>query len=309
MRVIVFGYGPVGREITARLAARGDAVTVAQRSAPGTLPDGVSFRRADIGDAAATVAACEEAEVIVCAIGFPYRTALWLQAWPQAMANLLVAAQRAKARFVFADNLYMYGPQTVPLREDMPLTEIGGKPGVRAEITRMWQDAHRAGRVQATAVRASDFYGPNVATSVLSEFGIARLIAGKPALAPYSPDFLHDFTYVPDFARAVISLIDAPDDAYGEAWHVPNAPTRTLREHLIAAARIANVRFRISVLSDAVKPLIGLFSADIRELREMRFQTDRPYRVDHTKFAKRFWADATPFEDGLAATVSAYRRR
>jgi hypothetical protein len=29
---------------------------------------------------------------------------------------------------------------------------------------------------------------------VLSEFGVARLLAGKPALVPYSPDFPHDFT-------------------------------------------------------------------------------------------------------------------
>jgi saccharopine dehydrogenase-like NADP-dependent oxidoreductase len=31
-RVVVFGYGPVGREITALFAARGDDVLVAQRS-------------------------------------------------------------------------------------------------------------------------------------------------------------------------------------------------------------------------------------------------------------------------------------
>ncbi len=42
-RVAVFGYGPVGREVTALLAARGDDVLVAQRSAPRHLPAGATF--------------------------------------------------------------------------------------------------------------------------------------------------------------------------------------------------------------------------------------------------------------------------
>jgi hypothetical protein len=40
----------------------------------------------------------------------------------------------------------------------------------------------------------------------------------------------------------------------------------------------------------------------------MRFQTDRPYLVDATKFSQRFWADATPFETGLDATIAFYKR-
>jgi hypothetical protein len=39
--------------------------------------------------------------------------------------------------------------------------------------------------------------------------GVARLLAGKPALAPYPPNQPHDFTYVLDFARALETLIDA----------------------------------------------------------------------------------------------------
>jgi len=102
--------------------------------------------------------------------------------------------------------------------------------------------------VRATAVRASDFYGPDGATSVLSTLGVARLLAGKPALASYPPDYQHDFTYVPDFAPALVTLIDALDDAYGQAWHVPNAPTQTLRQLVSLAAQMIGVRPRLSVL-------------------------------------------------------------
>jgi nucleoside-diphosphate-sugar epimerase len=223
------------------------------------------------------------------------------------MRNLLEGCARSGARFVFADNLYMYGPQSDPLTEDMPLTDYGRKPRVRAEITRLWRQAHSSGQVRAVAVRASDFYGPDVPTSVVSTLGVARLLSGKPALVPYPPDHPHDFTYVPDFARALVSLIDASDDAYGEAWHVPNAPTRSLRKLVALAATLIGVTPRVTVLPPLLMPLLGLFRADLRELKEMRFQWDHPYYVDANRFSRRFWSNPTPFDEGLRATIAFYQ--
>jgi nucleoside-diphosphate-sugar epimerase len=207
----------------------------------------------------------------------------------------------------FADNLYMYGPQVEPLREDMPLTAYGRKPRARAQITRLWQEAHAAGRVRVVAVRASDFYGPDVPNSVLSAYGVARLLAGRSALIPYSPDRPHDFTYVPDFARAIVALVDAPDDAYGQAWHVPNAPTCTLRDLLGMAAKIADITLRVQVIPTWLQTMVGVFAPPVRELVEMRFQTDRSYLVDASKYSKRFGPLFTSFEDGLGATIKFYR--
>ena len=39
-----------------------------------------------------------------------------------------------------------------------------------------------------------------------------------------NPDLPHDAAHLHDYARAVITLLDAPEDAYGQAWHVPTAP-------------------------------------------------------------------------------------
>ena len=67
-------------------------------------------------------------------------------------------------------------------------------------------------------------------------------------------DMPHDIAYVPDYARAVVSLLDAPDDAFGQAWHVPCAPIRTPRELLGArrgGARRAAARPQHAVLGDA----------------------------------------------------------
>ncbi len=305
--VAVVGYGAVGRALAGLLSSRGDMVRVVQRHRPPSMPPGCDFRTADVMDLAALTRAVAGTAAVMCCIGVPYVSSVYERVWPVAMSNLLAACAGARARFVFADSLYMYGPQSQPLTEDLPLTNFGVKPRVRAEITRLWQDAHNAGRVQAASVRASDFYGPDADTSVISHFGVARLLAGQPALAPYPPDNLHDFTYVPDFARALVTLLDAPDDAYGQAWHVPNTPTRTLRNVLGLAADLIGVSLRIQVLPRPLAALVGLFRADVRELAEMRFQWDRPYIVDTSKFRDRFWSNPTSFEDGLAATIAYYR--
>ena len=77
-------------------------------------------------------------------------------------------------------------------------------------------------------------------------------------------------------------------------WHVPNAPTRSLRGLLIMAAAL--------IRRSATHPILGLLRADIRELR---FQC-HPCLVDVTKLSCRFWSDPTPFEEGLRATLAFY---
>jgi nucleoside-diphosphate-sugar epimerase len=308
LAVSVVGYGAVGQETAKLLALRGDGVRIVQRSAPAEIPVGCSFLAADMSDRDGAIRACAGVDAVVCALGLPYDSALWEHLWPILMQNLLEGCAASGSRLVFADNLYLYGPQTRPLTENMPLTGYGRKPALRAKITEQWQAAYNAGRVRAVAVRASDFYGPDAPNSVLAAFGVARLCAGKAALVPYNPDHAHDFTYLPDFARALVSLVDAPDDAYGQAWHVPVArPTRTLREALTLAASIIGVSPRMTLVPQFLAPALGMFSKEIRESIEMRFQWDHPYLVDASKFAARFWSDATPLEDGLRATIASCR--
>jgi len=37
-------------------------------------------------------------------------------------------------------------------------------------------------------------------------------------------------------------------------------------------------------------PLLGVFNPFLSEMAEMRFQWDRPYRVDASKFTRRIWS-------------------
>ncbi len=59
----------------------------------------------------------------------------------------------------------------------------------------------------------------------------------------------------------------------------------------------------MQVLPAWLQPILGIAVPELRELIEMRLQTNRPYYVDAGKFQARFGQEATSFEEGLAATV------
>jgi nucleoside-diphosphate-sugar epimerase len=305
-RIAIFGYGPVGRAIAGRLSSEDRELIIAQRRAPPDLPKGAAFAPCDALDRDAVAKAARGADQIVVSIGFEYSGVVWREAWPRAMTNFVAACKATGARMTFIDNLYMYGPQTAPLVETMPLADFGWKPAARSAATRIWMAAAAAGEARIAALRAPDFYGPGVGNSYLGDMSIGKLAQGKPAVFIGSPDVLHDYAYVPDIARAATSLLDAPDSAFGQAWHVPCAPTRTTRDLLRIAADALGVKLRISAMPAWMLGASGMFSPFLRELVEMRFQWDRPYRVDASRFAKAFWSDPTPFETGIRETALAY---
>ncbi len=303
---VVLGFGAVGRPTALALLARGDAVRVAQRNRPAGLPAQAGFRTCDVLDAASVRQAIDGASQVVMAVAFPYDVRVWRTSWPRAMTNLVEACAATGARLVFLDNLYQLGPQSEPRREDMPLTTGGGKPGVLAEVTRIWMAAAEAGRVRVAALRSTDFYGPGVAVSHLGTSALGALAQGKPAQLLVPPDMPHDFAYVPDIARAIVTLLDAPDDAYGQVWNMPCAPTRTAREVLRLGAEAIGVRLRIRAVPLWLLPALGLVVPFMREVADVRFTFDRPYQVDATRFTRRFWSDVTPFEVGAPATIRSF---
>lgn len=304
--VTIFGHGAVGSATARMLASRGQRVRIAQRHRPVDLDASVEYCQADVLDPQSTRTAVSGSSQIVLAVGFAYSAKAWRRCWPLAMANVLQAAQAEGARVVFVDNLYMYGPQDAPLTETMPLCDFGAKPALRAAITRQWQASAAAGRVRFAALRAPDFYGPGVGNSHLGTYAFGALAAGKKAIVFVNPDVPHDFAYVPDFARGVVALLDAPDEDFGRAWHLPCAPTRSIRQILRAACEDECLALALRTIPRPMQGILGLCVPFVRELREMQFQWDRPYRVDATEFARRFRFVPTGFESGTAQTMRSF---
>jgi nucleoside-diphosphate-sugar epimerase len=69
------------------------------------------------------------------------------------------------------------------------------------------------------------------------------------------------------------------------------------------AAGLAGREARIRSLRRRTVSLLAPFSSALGELKELMYQWELPYRVDHSKWTARFGEGHTPLEEGLRATL------
>ena len=307
-KVVVLGYGAVGQATVKLLNEKGFSVTVAQRTQPSDLPAGVNFKCCDVLNSESVRKCLYGFNQLVIAVGFKYKVKVWQSQWPVAMRNIVNVSLEHGLRAIFVDNLYMYGPQILPLHEGMALTDHVGKPSVRSEITQIWKDAVNKNGLKFAALRAPDFFGPNVLLSQFGEVVFGNLAKGGSAQFLIPIDQPHDFAYVPDIARAVKALVEAPDSDFGQVWHLPCSSTMSPRQLMELGAESLGVTPKVFSFSLWQLRILGVFSPLVKEMWDMRFQWDRPYVVDAKKFKNRFKFEATPFNVSIPATAMSFKK-
>jgi nucleoside-diphosphate-sugar epimerase len=310
---VVVGYGPLGAAVVRALDRRadrrdrdgGDAqIRVVTRSGEAAVPDGVNAVAADVSDAEAAAAAFAGASRVFLCASPPYRD--WPDLWPPLMDGVVAGAERAGATVVFGDNLYAYGPVDGPVTEDLPHEATGPKGRVRTRVAEDLLAAHDRGVVEATIGRASDFYGPGVRTSLLGERVFEPALADERATVLGDPDTLHTYTYIEDFADALVTLSEH-ETALGEVWHVPSAETRTTRALIETIYEQAGSTLDLRVVPRWLEWVIARMDGDVRALREVAYTFREPFVVDHAKFAAAFGADPTPHAEAIRHTLEWYR--
>jgi nucleoside-diphosphate-sugar epimerase len=302
----VVGLGAVGRAVLDELVARGLPARAVSRRPPAQLPPGVDLTLADVTDAQAARRALDGATVVYHTASAPYDQ--WPKLLPPIMSGIVEASEASGARIVYADNLYAYGPVEGPLTEALPDRATGPNGRVRAALANQLLDAHRSGKVRATIGRASDYYGPRGLQSTAGDRLFAPALQGRPAQVLGDPDLPHTLTYLPDFARGLVEL-GLRDEALGDVWHVPSAPTVTMREFVRLVFEAAGHPPRQRVLPSFLLGLMALASPMMRAVREQQYQREAPWVVDHSKYAAAFGAHVTPHAEAVPETLAWYRGR
>lgn len=303
---VVVGAGPVGSAVARLLAGREERVRVISRRGAG--PGGPSIERiaADAADPSALSALAEGAAAVYSCAAPPYHR--WPSDWPPLAASLLAAAEASGAVLASAGNLYPYGPVDGPMTEGMPARPVGPKGVVRAAV---WQDAlveHRAGRIRAVEVRASDHLGAGT-RSLLTNLILPRVLAGRRVAVPADLDAPHSWTFVGDVARTLVTVA-ADASAWGRVWHVPSAPAMSIRELAIRACAMAGSPApRLTAMPGALLWLGGLTDPLVRELRETQYQFRHPFVLDSSAATAAFGIEPTPVEDAIAETLGGVRDR
>jgi nucleoside-diphosphate-sugar epimerase len=301
---VIFGTGPLGLAVARRLALSGETIRLVNRTGKASVPTGAEVVAADATDPAASAEACKGASVVYhCATASYGR---WAQVLPPLMNGIIAGAHAAGAKLVYGDNLYAYGLVDGPIHEDLPYRPVGPNTEARARMATVLMDAHAAGKVRVAIGRASDFYGPNVRQSKSGDSMFGRSVAGKRAQVFGSVDVPHTYTFIDDFAAGLVTLATR-DEALGQVWHIPNAETVTTREFVDMVFAELGLPTRMGTVPSPVIALLALFLPAMAGVKETLYQSESPWVVDHSKFAKAFGAEPTPLREAIAQTTKWFR--
>lgn len=305
-RHVILGKGAVGTTLARHLADQGADVLVLSRSG-GSSSDRITHATLDATDTTALVAAVAGADVLYNCANPTYDR--WATDWPPMWTALLDAAARTGAVLVTAGNLYGYATHGEVMTEDSPLAATDTKGAVRAQMWREAERRHRAGELRVTEVRAADYLGPLAdAQAHAGPRFVDPLVAGKVARPVVAVDQAHSWTYLPDFARALVAAGSTPA-AWGHGWHVPTAEPLTFRELGVRIATAAGApAARIRPVPALVVRAMGVVSPMLREVTAVGDHFARPYVMDTAASSRVLGLVATPWDVAVAETLAARRR-
>ena len=264
---VVFGAsGGLGNAVVRVLAAQGKRVRAVNRSGLADVPAGVELAAGNASYVASATEACKGAAVVFHCANAPYTD--WPRSFPPMTDNIMAAAAAAGAKLVFGDNLYAYGPVRGRMTEDLPYAATGPKGRTRALMANKLLEAHRAGRVQVTIGRASDFYGPNTGNAAMGDRVLHPILEGGTIDLLGNPDVPHTYSFVDDFARGLVTLSEH-EKAFGESGIHPTPGTLTTRQFLEILFEEAGRRAHVRVAPKFVVTVMGWFNPMMREIKEM----------------------------------------
>jgi nucleoside-diphosphate-sugar epimerase len=303
---LVVGAGEVGSQVASLLADAGLDVVLVTRTGSGPGLSGIRRVAADARSTDALLAAAPDAVAIYNCANPQYTE--WPKDWPPLATSFLRYAEKTGAVLATCSNLYVYGPVTIPMTEDLPLNTQGIKGRIRAQ---MWLDAkaaHYSGRIRATEVRGSDYIAPGP-NSRLGQRVMPNILKGKSVQLLGGLDHTHTWTAPIDVARTLISVA-ASEIAWGKPWHVPSNAPRTQREAIADIANAAGVQpVKVSSIPTPLFKALGLVNPLLRELRETSFQFERPFVLDDSAARNSLGLTPTPWKEVLTDLVANSRPR
>lgn len=303
---VVFGTGPLGMSVMHALLRRGKTVRMVNRSGKADAPAHEQVIAANAYDLESARLACQDAEVVYQCAQPHYHE--WVEKFPSLQTNILEAAASAGAKLVIGDNLYMYGEVSGAIHEALPYQARTRKGRTRAEMAQAALSAHQSGKLQVTIGRASDFFGPGVLGSTMGERVFLPALQGKAASLVGKLDLPHTYTYIEDFGEA-LAVLGEREEALGQAWHVPSPQTITQRQFVELIFAELGMPPKMSGMGKLMMALGGLFIPEARESLEIMYEFEKPFVVDHSKYARAFGDHATPLPEAIRQTVAWYRKQ
>ena len=309
--LVLGAAGGIGGEMTRQLRQAGWTVHALHRheNNPSEQGDGITWIRGDAQNAADVLAAAEGCAVIVHAVNPPgYRR--WSEVVLPMLDNAIAAACASGATIVLPGTIYNFGPDAFPvLHEESPQHPVTRKGAIRVEMERRLFRASTTG-ARVIIVRAGDFFGPQAGNNWFSQ-GLVK--PGKPVKTvsnPGSPGVGHQWSYLPDVARTMVSLLArrdslAPFSRFHMAGHWDSTGTQMAEAIGRVVERRTGQRPRLNAIPWWLLSLAAPFVATFREMQEMRYLWREAIRMDNTQLIAALGQEPhTPFDEAIEASLT-----
>ncbi|MEP6750309.1 MAG: NAD-dependent epimerase/dehydratase family protein [Bacteroidota bacterium] len=305
MQTIIGAGGAIGIELAKALKRYTNEIRLVSRH-PKKVNETDELFAADVTDAAELDKAIEGSAIVYLTVGFEYKLKIWQKNWPALIGNMIASCKKHQAKLVFFDNIYMYDKKEIPhMTENSSVNPCAKKGKVRAAVAQLILDEIKNGTLTALIARSADFYGPGAKNNI-TQIIIEDLKKGKKASWLVSADKLHNFTYTPD-AGAATALLGNTPNAYNQVWHLPTSHEKiTGKEWIDMIAGEMKTVAKLQVLPVWLMTVLGVFMPQIKELKDIVYQSDRDYFFDSSKFEKRFEIKPTLFGTGIRETVKSF---
>jgi nucleoside-diphosphate-sugar epimerase len=309
--VLVLGAtGGIGGEMARQLRDAGWNVRALHRGAAQPLEqrDGMTWVRGNAMNAEDVRAAAEGCSIIVHAVNPPgYRR--WAELVLPMLDNTIAAARIAGATIVLPGTVYNFGPDAFPtLTEESPQHPVTRKGAIRVEMERRLFAASKTG-ARVLIVRAGDFFGPKAANNWFSQGLLKPGKAVKAVSYPGRRGVGHQWSYLPDVARAMMELLARRDSlgpfaTFHMAGHWDADGSQMVEAIQRVVARRAGRKARVSAFPWWLLTLASPFVATFREIHEMRYLWRESVRMDNARLITALGQEPhTPLDEAVEATL------
>jgi len=300
MQTILGANGIIGEELAKALRENYTTdIKLVGRNPQKVHPDDI-LHKADLLNPESTNEAVKGAEIAYLTVGLPYTSEVWLRDWAIVMENVIAACKAHNCKLVYFDNTYAY-PQDSPIQnEDTPMTSTGKKGRGKKLAVDLLLKAIEHKEIEASIVRAPEFYGPGKTKSFTNLLIFENLQKGKDPKIFLKDDTLRTLIYTPDASKAM-ALIGNTPDTYGQTWHLPCDDNRlTYKEIIAEVSRQIGRDIKYTILNSFVLKGLSLTNKNIKETQELfpRYKIDNIF--ESSKFQKRFPDfSITSYQEGI----------
>ena len=303
MQTILGSGGSVGIELAKSLKYFTDDIRLVSRN-PMKVNETDQLFPADLTAREEVFRAVSGSVIVYLTIGFEYSIKVWKELWPTLMQNVIDACIAHNAKLVFFDNVYAVGGDFVThITEESPVSPTSKKGEIRAQVDLVLLESMNSGKIKAIIARAPDFYGGNIDKSMLMTVIYKNLANGKKAQWLFNAKVKHSYIYAPDAGRATALLGNTPA-AYNQIWNLPtDRKSLTAVQWISLFAKEMGKSDNFQLIPSWMVRILGIFIPFMNELYEMRYQFDREYFFDSTKFENYFKYKPTRYQDGVREIV------